>query len=115
MPQVAYQHAKVAPGEQGVGGVLRQVPRHDPIHEVTVTNALLVRTFAEGGVGNVAGMQVGQLANLAVGEGAALALSAGGLTNMPHVIIDDQKPSALENLQQRDRSLRAKKLDGGVH
>src|SRR5947209_1662862 len=58
-------------------------------------------------------MQVGQLANLAVGEGAALALGAGGLTSMPHVKIDDQKPSALEDLQQRDRSMRAKKLDGG--
>ena len=52
-------------------------------------------------------MQVGQLANLAVGEGAALALGFGRLTSMPHVKVDDQLSPALEDLQQRDRSVRA--------
>ncbi len=114
--EIADQDAEVPVCDQLVHGVLRhRVPRDVPPHEVAVTDALLVRTFAERGVGNVAGMQVGQLANLAVGEGAALALGAGGLTDVPHVEVDDQKPSALEDREQRDRSMRAKKLDGGVH
>src|SRR5712692_2289127 len=114
--EIAGQDAEMPVCGQLVHGVLRhRVPRNIPTHEVTVTDALLVRTFAERGVGNVAGMQVGQLANLAVGEGAALALGAGGLTSMPHVIVDDQLSPALEDREQRDRSMRAKKLDGGVY
>src|SRR6266702_7338872 len=71
--EIADQDAEVPVCDQLVHGVLRhRVPGNGPAHEVAVTDALLVRTFAERGVGNVAGMQVGQLANLAVGEGAAL-------------------------------------------
>ncbi len=50
------------------------------IGSTPIARALLVRTFAERGVGHVAGMQVGQLVNVGGGEGAALALGAGGLT-----------------------------------
>ena len=101
--EIADQDAEVPVCDQLVHGVLRhRVPRDVPPHEVAVTDALLVRTFAERGVGNVAGMQVGQLANLAVGEGAALALGAGGLTGVPHVKVDDQLSPALEQIEQEE-------------
>jgi hypothetical protein len=44
-------------------------------------------------------MQVRQLTHLAVGKGATRTLRAGRFTGMPHVIIDDQKLPAFENLQ----------------
>ena len=99
VPQVAYQRANPAPGEQGVGAVLHRVPGNGPAHEVAIARALLVRTFAERGVGDVAGMQVGQLVDVGGGEGAALALGAGGLISVPHVKVGDQKCSALKDLQ----------------
>src|SRR6266566_303950 len=113
VPQVAYQHTKL--GEQSGGCVLRRVPGNGPAHEVAIARALLVGTFAERGVGHVAGMQVGQLVDVGGGEGAALALGAGGLTGVPHVIVDDQKRSRLKDLQQRDRSMRADERNGRVH
>ena len=60
-------------------------------------------------------MQVGKFADLASVECAALALGAGGLTSVPHVKIDHQKPSALEDLQQHHRSMRANQRDAGLH
>src|SRR5579859_3294852 len=60
-------------------------------------------------------MQVGQLAHVAGEESAALALGFGGLTDVPHVKVDDQLPPALEDREQWDRSVRAEKLDSGVY
>jgi hypothetical protein len=115
VPQAANQCAESATGKQGVGGIVHRVPWDIPSHEVAVTDAHLVWALAECGVGDVAGMQVGQFANLTVEESTALALAASGMTRVPHVIVDDQLLASLENLQERDRSVWAEKLDGGVH
>ncbi len=102
--------------DQRVHGVLRhRVPGHGPAHEVAIARALLVRSLTERGVGDVARMEIGQLADVGGGEGAALALAFGRLTEVPHVKVGDQKRSRLKDREQRDRSVRADKLDGGVY
>src|SRR6185437_10339455 len=105
--QVADQveQADLTPAEKRFEGWLRRVPRHVPVHELTVAAALVVGALAEDREGDVPRMQVGQLGDLGGDPGAALALLGGGMAVPPHEVVGDQLPAALERLEQRDRTV----------
>jgi hypothetical protein len=89
-------HADPASDQERVQrALLSRVPRHRPAHEVAVTDTLFVRALAEGGVGDVAGMDKGQLADLRRIEGAALALLRRRAAGVPHEVVDDEHPAPL--------------------
>ena len=94
---------------------MRRGRRHVPAHEVVVADALVVGTRQKHRVGDVTSMKVGQLGNLGVAPRAALALLGRGSTWVPHEIIGDQLPAALEGVEQSDRSVRTRSARGGVH
>ena len=60
-------------------------------------------------------MQVRKLADLPVEERAALALISGGLADVPHVVVDDQLPTTLEYVKQRNGAMLAGHRDRRVH
>ena len=60
-------------------------------------------------------MQVGQLADLGGVPRAAFALLGRGVAGVPHEVVGDQLPTALERLEQGDRPVRAGQRNAGIH
>ena len=79
-------------------GVPGGVPRPGVAHELTKRRALLIRPFAEHGVGDVAGVQVVQHLQVARREGAPLTLILERSVIVPHVEVADEHPAALKHV-----------------
>jgi len=109
------EHADLALDQERIERLLGRVPGHVPAHEVAVANALLEGALAQRGVGDVTRMQKRQLPNLPVVERAALALLGGRSAGVPHEVVGDELPAALECVQQRDRTVRTDQRERRVH
>ena len=91
------------------------VPRHLPAHEFAVTGAFFVRALAKRGVGDVARVNIGQFADLRCNPGAPFALLRRWTANVPHEVVGDELPTALERVEKRHRAPRANQRDTRVY